>query len=96
MSTSDPAAENWHFDKRIPLALIVTMMVQFGGGIWWMSSIQERVNRHEEDIRALEASADESIRDSNSLGNRITRIEEKLTGQTLLLEDIRNLLKAPR
>jgi hypothetical protein len=91
MST-DPANENWHLDKRIPLALIATMMLQFGGGIWWISQIQFRIEQQGQAIEALESSVRASSQDSNTLDNRITRIEEKLSGQTEILKEIRSLL----
>jgi hypothetical protein len=91
MST-DPATEQWHLDRRIPLALIVTMMIQFGGGIWWLSQIQFRVEQQGQAIEALESSVRASSTNSNTLDNRITRIEEKLSGQTEILKEIRSLL----
>ena len=33
----------WHFDKRIPIALIGAIFVQTGAAFWWASSINERV-----------------------------------------------------
>ena len=39
----DPASESWHLDKRIPVALILALLAQFGGGVWWISSIESRV-----------------------------------------------------
>jgi hypothetical protein len=89
---TDPANENWHLDKRIPLALIATMMLQFGGGIWWISQIQFRIEQQGQAIEALESSVRASSTNSNTLDNRITRIEEKLSGQTEILKEIRSLL----
>jgi hypothetical protein len=93
---TDPANENWHLDKRIPLALIVTMMLQFGGGIWWISQIQFRIEQQGQAIEALESSVRASSTNSNTLDNRITRIEEKLSGQTEILKEIRSLLNGNR
>jgi tRNA A-37 threonylcarbamoyl transferase component Bud32 len=90
--TTDPANENWHLDKRIPLALIVTMMLQFGGGIWWLSQIQFRVEQQGSDIKRLETTMSSTQVDRNSLDNRITRIEEKLSGQTEILREIKTLV----
>jgi tRNA A-37 threonylcarbamoyl transferase component Bud32 len=89
---SDPATEQWHLDKRIPLALIVTMMLQFGGGIWWLSQIQFRVEQQGSDIQRLETTLSSTQVDRNGLDNRITRIEEKLSGQTEILREIKTLL----
>lgn len=35
---------SWSLDKRIPVALVFTIIVQTAGGIWWASTINERVN----------------------------------------------------
>ena len=88
----DPASETWHFDKRIPIALIFTMLIQFAGGIWWLSSVQFRVEQHEKAIEDLEITLSSSVTDRNSLENRITRIEEKLSSQTDILREIKTLL----
>jgi hypothetical protein len=48
--------EPWHLDKRVPVALIFTLMVQTSGIVWWASSISERVLRLEhESARSLTA-----------------------------------------
>lgn len=36
--------EPWHFDKRIPLAMIGAIFIQTGAAFWWASSINERVS----------------------------------------------------
>ena len=33
----------WHLDKRVPLALILTIMIQTAAGIWWAATISARV-----------------------------------------------------
>jgi hypothetical protein len=38
---------NWHLDKRVPIALIFTLVAQFGFGIWWVSKISNRVDNLE-------------------------------------------------
>ena len=35
--------QSWHFDKRIPLAMIGAILIQTGGAFWWASSVNERV-----------------------------------------------------
>lgn len=41
MSTETP--EPWHFDKKVPLALIGTLIVQTFAMVWWASGIHHRV-----------------------------------------------------
>ena len=34
----------WHLDKKVPLALIVTLMVQSGTFIWWAAKADNRLD----------------------------------------------------
>jgi hypothetical protein len=54
----------WQLDRRVPIALIVTIIVQTAGLVWWASSLTERVNTLE---RRADASAPQA--------ERITRLE---------------------
>lgn len=42
MATDSPE-EPWHFDKKVPIALIVTIVVQTVAVVWWASGIHHRV-----------------------------------------------------
>lgn len=33
----------WHLDKRVPLAIIMTIVMQSCGLIWWAASLENRV-----------------------------------------------------
>lgn len=43
MTSEDPANGPWHLDKRIPIALIMSILMQTGAAFWWASSVSERV-----------------------------------------------------
>jgi TolA-binding protein len=34
----------WHLDKRIPIALIFTLIVQTAFAVWWVSNLSHRVD----------------------------------------------------
>jgi len=91
--TKDPAATSWHFDRRIPLALIGTIILQTGAAIWWASS----VNSYIEDDRRGAVVVSERIsaveRDNSTNGNRMTRVEVLLETQGELLKEIRDTVK---
>lgn len=42
--------EHWSVDKKIPLALIVTMVLQLAGVVWWGSDISTRITDVEKHI----------------------------------------------
>ena len=88
----DPAAASWHIDRRIPVALIGTMILQVGVGIWWLSSMEFRVQSHEKQLVRIESELSESDRDNQGLDNRLTRLEEKLSSQTEILQEIKRIL----
>lgn len=67
--TDERRDNSWHLDKRVPIALIFTMLVQFAAGIWWVADINGRVNYIERE------------RDRNSnLSGEIIQIKEQLRG----------------
>lgn len=57
----------WHLDKRVPIALIVSMGIQTAAAVWWASSVSERVS-------TLERRADIAA----PQGDRLTRVEVKI------------------
>lgn len=68
--------EPWHLDRRVPVALILTILAQTAGIIWWASGISAdvetmkvRQDRHEVRIERTEATA-------NAQAVQLGRIEE--------------------
>lgn len=49
MAIRDP--EPWHLDKKVPLALIITLMGQTGAMVWWAASQDGRIAILEEKVR---------------------------------------------
>ena len=64
-------AEQWHLDKRVPLALIVTIAVQTAGAIWWASNMTERMDQIE---RRMENAAIRSQNVDNLVAQQATQI----------------------
>lgn len=64
---NDPASSGWHFDRRIPIALIVTILAQGAATIWWGATINARVGALED---RLTGAADQP--------GRIVRVETRL------------------
>lgn len=49
----------WHLDKRVPIALIVSLAIQTAGMVWWAASITGRVDnlaQTSEEMRASKTS----------------------------------------
>lgn len=90
----DPAASSWHFDKRIPLALIATIILQTGAAIWWASAVNSYIDSDKASTVAISERVTAVERDGNAVSTRITRLEVLLETQSELLREIRDTLKA--
>lgn len=54
MMTSDQDDKAWHLDKKVPLALIATLMIQTGIAVWWVSSLNSQVDNIDGRVKELE------------------------------------------
>lgn len=79
---SDREDERWHLDRRVPIALMVTIAIQTGAMIWWASSLSERVNHLE---RQANATAPQ--------GDRLTRVEVKIETALEGITEIKRLIR---
>jgi hypothetical protein len=76
-----PSASGWHLDKKVPLALIVTIVMQTATAIWAMSALSQRVTQLEV---ALAASTDQPA--------RIVRVETQMEGVRDTLKEMNDKL----
>jgi len=87
----DQSYASWHWDKKVPIALIVTLILLFSGqaltAAWWASKADSR-------IEILEKASAAAGPQSASQGERLTRVEEKLEGVKAGIIDIKALLTA--
>jgi hypothetical protein len=87
-ATSYPGGEpsGWHLDKKVPIALIVTLFIYGGTFLWWASGITHRIQAIE---AAVSQSADQQGRiirletQYDSIAKALTRIEDKLDSRPL-------------
>lgn len=79
-SNSDDGA--WHLDKKVPIALIVSILLQTGGMVWWAASATERLN-------ALERKADVVAPQAE----RLARVETKLEAVQDGIIEIKSILR---
>ena len=90
---SEATEEPWHFDKKVPIALIVTIVVQTVAVVWWASGIHHRVATVEamhlvlaSRTTAIEAASRTEL--SALRAELQARNERTLEGQRLLSEQI--------
>ena len=76
------ADENaWHLDKRVPIALIATIVMQSMAAVWWAASMQARLDALEKNLTA-----------QSSNESRLVRLEQVTTMQTQSLSRIEDKL----
>ena len=75
--------QRWQIDRHVPIALIVTILVQGAGIVWWAASISDRVAHIERHVERTSGQAD-----------RLTRVETKVDGIADTLVEIKDAVKA--
>lgn len=87
--------DHWSVDKRIPLALILTLIAQSAGAIWWAAGINQRVVSLEKTEAKAEIVVKANVAAIHSLeiqmGRQGARIEEILR----IVQGIDRRLNAP-
>lgn len=74
--------EQWHLDRKVPIAVIVTILIQSGVFVWWASDANSRLGAVE---KRLEASAPQA--------DRLTRVEVQLDAVKEGISDIKAMLR---
>jgi hypothetical protein len=88
MTTPTPS-ENWHLDRRVPIALILSLVIQTSAIIWWASSINERVATNSQKVAILDTRTENMRGVAQEQAVQLGRIEEQIGG---LRSDIGRLI----
>lgn len=59
--------EHWRFDKRIPIALLLSLLLQLAGALVWATQLDARVDSLEQTAMA-----------GSGLSEKFARLEERL------------------
>jgi H+/gluconate symporter-like permease len=92
----DPDTSSWHLDKRIPVALIITIMTGYTGGVIWVSNLSNRIDLQDQTLSRIENEVEKRSTAASDASNRIIRIEEKLANQTEILQEIKQAVSGLR
>ena len=83
-----PSKEHWHLDKKVPIGIIAAMLLQFAGGLWFVSKLDSRIytletaavmqretdQRQDDQARATRA---EVLRQLERIDEKLDRLIEK-------------------
>lgn len=75
---------NWHLDKKVPVSLIMAIIAQTAGFIWWGATTQEKVAVLKERLDAIAPNSDRLTRVEvkvDTVQQSINRIEGYIRGQ---------------
>jgi hypothetical protein len=50
-----PKKELWHFDKGIPISIVVMLIAQAAGAIWWVGGLSKQTEENSKRIAHIEA-----------------------------------------
>lgn len=80
--------DQWHLTKGVPITIIVTLLVQTAGVVWWASAMSTNVGQVQKDIDRVNVQIKEATANRTTMDSRLIRVEEKLSTQTDLLRRI--------
>jgi acyl transferase domain-containing protein len=73
--------EQWHLDKRVPVALILTLLGQMVVAIWWAASLNQRVEAIERDVSAAAVRSQAVDTTISSQSTQIAVLVERIEAQ---------------
>lgn len=86
------------FENKIPLALIVTVLVQAAGIVWWVSQQAHTVESLKEDVGGLSSkmAIEQNVnlrRDVSDHGRKISNMLEELNAQKAMGDRLADILR---
>lgn len=76
-----PDLESWHLDKRVPVGIILAIVLQTAGLVWWASKMDSRIasledaDRRADQIHAMTEAKLEGLRTDRE---RLVKIETQI------------------
>jgi hypothetical protein len=84
---------HWALDKKIPIALIISMFFQVGIAGWWISGLNSRVEQLERGADKIQIHSVQNNDEMTTVKERILKLEINLTNINTKLDEIRDLIK---
>lgn len=74
MNKKDESIERWHVTKGVPIALIVTLLIQMVGSIWYFRGLVSDIADTQRRVTVLE-----SARGAERVSERLAVVESQVT-----------------
>lgn len=88
--------EDWHLDKKVPITLVIMILFQTGGFVWWAATKSMEILELSHRTDKIETMNDQQGKLLEEFISRIGKIEERQLIQTEILTDIRSDLRSDR
>ena len=92
----EPNSEAWHLDKKVPVAIILTILGQFLIGLWFVAKLDAKVEEQAARLAKTEAQITTIDREARDFGTRIVRIEEKTSSMLAILQRVERFIDGRR
>jgi hypothetical protein len=86
--------QDWHLDKRIPIALVVTILGQTLGAVWWASGQSAALQRLQQDVALVQQERREEIRTDTIQRETLATLKETALQQQRTLERIERQIES--
>lgn len=88
--------EPWHLDRRVPIALILTVAIQTAGMVWWASALSSQVASHDRWIQKAEVTLARSAEDDRRTSELLGRLDERLGSLQRSIDQLARTLPSGR
>lgn len=96
MSAGRDTPPSWPLDKRVPVALVLSLLLQTAGAIWWAATINHRVSELERDMTTLLHNDKQRVEDVRHISEYVARLDERMAQVVVTLREVRDGLKERR
>lgn len=79
-------------DRRVPLAIVLALLLQAGGAVWWAATKDSDDRFHQQRIDRLEESAAQAKEAQAEVLQRLARIETRVDAEASVLDRIEKQL----
>jgi hypothetical protein len=90
-------SEPWHLDRKVPVAIIVTIVIQTSGIVWWASAMHSTLQTEVETNDRQDVVLDTLRSDVQAKADRFSEVQrilsEQLVEQRADLRAIRELMQ---
>ena len=90
MSGEPKLEKHWSLDRRVPIAMIWTIIAQTAMAVWWVRGLQAGVDRQDQRLTVLE-----SQRATDRVSERLSTLESQVGDAKELLRRIDDRTQRP-